>query len=91
MLTLPGTELGAQASAVELLGVQTDSLLGVHTDSTAEVLGVQTDSLEGVHQVLVYSAVTTVAAVAMSAMVEKDILDMWCEAELLSVWMFKKS
>lgn len=76
MLTLPGTELGAQASAVELLGVQMDSLLGVHADSTAEVLGVQTDSLEGVHQVLVYSAVTTVAAVAMRAIVEKDILDL---------------
>ena len=61
---------------MEVLGVQTDSLLGVHTDSTAEVLGVQTDSLEGVHQVLVYSALTMVAAVAMMAMVEKDILDM---------------
>jgi len=95
MLTLPfsGTELGAQDSTVELLGVQTDStllgvqtgatLLGVHTDSTAEVLGVQTDStavveviaLEGVHHVLVHSALTTVAAVAIKAIVEIDILD----------------
>ena len=85
-----GTELGAQDSAVELLGVQTGSLLGVHTDSTAEVLGVQTDSLEGVHQVLVYSALAMVAAVAMKAIVEKDILDMWREAKLLGVWMIKK-
>jgi len=86
MLTLPfaGIELGAQDSTVELLGVQTDSLLGVHTDSTAGVLGVQTDStaveeattLEGVHQVLVYSAPTMVAAVAIKAIVEIDILDM---------------
>lgn len=58
-LPLAQVELGAQTdSAVELLGVQTDSLLGVQTD---EVLGVQTDStavdaattLEGVHHVLV--------------------------------------
>jgi hypothetical protein len=137
MLTLPfsGTELGAQDSTVELLGVQTDStllgvqtdstllgvqtdstllgvqtdatllgaqtdstLLGVHTDSAAGVLGVQTDStaveeattLEGVHQVLVYSARTTVAAVAIKAIVEIDILDMWCEAKLSSVWLFKE-
>lgn len=81
MLPLAQVELGAQAdSAVELLGVQTDSLLGAQAD---EVLGVQTDStavvevmaLEGVHQVLVHSALTTVAAVAMKTAVERDMLD----------------
>jgi len=60
MLTLPfgRVELGAQTDSADVLGVQTDSLLGVQTGSAATLLGVQTEveegsRLEGVHQVLV--------------------------------------
>lgn len=80
MLTfgLDGVALGAHAdSAVELLGVQTDSLLGVQAG--AELLADHTEveviALEGVHQVLVHSALTTVAAEAIRMAVEIDMLD----------------
>lgn len=82
MLTLGFAEVGLGAhadSTVELLGVQTDSLLGVqagaelladHTDAVVEVI-----ALEGVHQVLVHSALTIVAAEASKTAVEIDMLD----------------
>lgn len=84
MLPFSAVELGVQTDS--LLGAHDDAtaeLLGCQTDSTAELLGVQTDStgveeatiLEGVHQVLVYSALTRVAAVAMKTAVEIDMLD----------------
>lgn len=45
MLPLGAAELADQAdSTVELLGVQTDSLLGVQDPSTAELTGAQTEA-----------------------------------------------